>query len=233
MGLKADISSEKEVLRELQSDFERIKSKNSEEERKSTENRKSWDGTLQALHSSQDESFQTLLSESRAKLADLEDLYANKLHLEAPVTYWSRKADRHRNFAAAFGVVFLLLASGLVFAMFKFDDNLQPFVDAAADKPIVAIVFLGIPVFVAVWVLRFVARLFLQNIALNNDGRERAAMTETFLALMKDEEAKMTEADRILILQALFRPSAVSHPSDDGAPPNWFDVLMSRIDPKR
>jgi hypothetical protein len=88
---------------------------------------------------------------------------------------------------------------------------------------------LGTPLFFVIWICRLVARQLQMNIAQRNDANERAVMTQTYLALL--EQNKASENDRILILNALFRPTTAAG-VDDGAPPHWFDLLMERVKPK-
>ncbi len=71
------------------------------------------------------------------------------------------------------------------------------------------------------------SRQFLGHRALEADAAERVAMVQTFLALMEKPE-HVAQADRLLILGALFRPSAKGD-GDDAAPPSWLDLVMQRI----
>ena len=77
--------------------------------------------------------------------------------------------------------------------------------------------------------MRLVSRVFLSNLALQTDSSERVVMIQTFLALMEDEE-KVKEEDRMLILPAIFRPSPTLHGSDDAAPPHWSAVYQKFLD---
>jgi hypothetical protein len=79
------------------------------------------------------------------------------------------------------------------------------------------------------WILRVVSRLFHMNVVATADAGERVTMVKTYLALF--DEKKLSEADRILVLQALFRPT--SQTPDESPPPNWFDVLMHRANPAK
>ena len=80
--------------------------------------------------------------------------------------------------------------------------------------------------------LRQLGRLFLTNLAQFGDADERIAMIDTFLSLEKEGKLSAKE-DRILILQALFRPGPGTGgcTGDDGMPPHWFDLLMRRLEP--
>jgi hypothetical protein len=116
-----------------------------------------------------------------------------------------------------------------------------PDVSAFGDDPTQAdqtwhpgkIVFIAVPTIGFYWILRQVLRLFLSNLAQYSDADERIAMIETFLALEGENKLDKRE-DRILIIQALFRPGPGSSGSDDGSmPAHWFDLLMKRLDPAK
>ena len=77
--------------------------------------------------------------------------------------------------------------------------------------------------------MRLLSRIFLTNLSLHADCAERVAMIETFLALMQDEK-KVKEDDRVLILQALFRRSAPPPGPDETAPSHLINQLLKQID---
>ena len=163
--------------------------------------------------------------------------YTESMQTESSVKYWSDKAERHKKIRNISGVVFcagisILSALAFYYGQEFFDVPVQPIVDhssnsSSLDFLLQRIVVLIIPTFLIVWFLRITVRLFLTNSALADDAEERVTMVKTFRALLEHEE-KMDPQDRILMLQALFRPAANAS-DDDGAPPNWFDVLVNRV----
>ena len=92
--------------------------------------------------------------------------------------------------------------------------------------PWALLLFLGIPGFLILWLLRISSRVFFTNLALFNDAKERVSMINTFLALMEDHE-KVKEEDRFLILQAIFRHSSASS-NDDAVPQHWISQILHR-----
>ena len=233
MGLKTDVSAEKAILDDLKSDFNELVSDVTQQQQGAYKAKQDWETKMDTLHNEQTDTFDNeVVKKANESLAKLEDIFHKKLHLEAPVQYWTQKADTHRTFATYSAIAFTATACAFIWILYKIYPSIEPILSVATKQPITAVVLIGIPAFLMIWILRFIARLLLLNVTLNTDARERAAMTKTFLALMKDEDAKMESADRILILQALFRPSPISS-GDDGAPPNWFDVLVNRLDPKK
>ncbi|WP_299724686.1 hypothetical protein [Devosia sp.] len=68
------------------------------------------------------------------------------------------------------------------------------------------------------------SRLFIQNLALADDASYRRVMTMTFLGLNADKSAAITDVERALILNALFRPAPPST-SDEGPPSGLLDLI--------
>ena len=95
-------------------------------------------------------------------------------------------------------------------------------------SPLLALAPLLIPLLGGVWILRILARLFSENVKTLQDARERVTLVTTFLALMRDEKngKVVTDDDRKIILQALFRQSSVT--ASDDAPPFSLWELLSR-----
>jgi hypothetical protein len=82
------------------------------------------------------------------------------------------------------------------------------------------------------WVFRMVARWVMSSLTLGDDAEQRRAMLETYFALVGDPNAKMEPSDRILILNAIFRPLP-GHQSEDVAPPTLTDLIKSEISGKK
>ncbi|HBZ36947.1 MAG TPA: hypothetical protein DEO59_00225 [Balneola sp.] len=66
----------------------------------------------------------------------------------------------------------------------------------------------------------------LSNIHLRTDADERRVMILTYLSLLRRENA-ITEEDRKVILQTLFRPSATGIIKDDNLPTFLWDKFTS------
>jgi hypothetical protein len=62
---------------------------------------------------------------------------------------------------------------------------------------------------------RLVVKQYASHQNLRNDAAERVVMAETFLALIMDK--KISDAERVLVLAPLFRPSGTSVDSDVAA----------------
>ena len=171
---------------------------------------------------------------ARRSLKRVKTRYENELALQIPVTYWTKKAESHRAQAIFWGVTFAVIITVTLMTFLYFFPSVALTLSSQEGSPSVGpnvstLLLLGVPAFLVIWMIRLVSRQLNTNVSQWHDARERAVMTQTFLALISEGHA--TEQDRILILHALFRPSAAS-PSDDGAPPYWFDLLTERMKPK-
>lgn len=92
----------------------------------------------------------------------------------------------------------------------------------------VTVALLTICAIAAGWLLRFIGRFVAANMVLQTDADQRRVMLQTYLALVGDKDAKMEQADRTLILNAVFRPLP-GHQSEDVAPPTLLDLAANAV----
>lgn len=168
------------------------------------------------------------------KLDYLYNKYYTKLSIEVPVEYWEKRADTHFRLALIAGLTF----SAIVVIALHFLISNRIEIITLINSPIGngvsygAVAIAGVIGFLVLWILRVISRLFLVNILSNNDARYRATMTKTFLALMEKKPEHIQESDKLVVLEALCRPSIVDVNTDDGAPPHWVDLVAKRLAPK-
>ncbi|MBK8067254.1 MAG: hypothetical protein IPK27_06410 [Rhodanobacteraceae bacterium] len=161
-----------------------------------------------------------------ANWSELKDFVKNELATSAPVDYWKNRATRCKNAARMWGVVFLVLCAAALGMFWKWGVPLIGTDDSKAT--FVALLPIVLPAFIFIWLLRLVARLISDNISLMRDGEERATMINAFLALAREKGAEkplIRADDQLLILNALFRPSAVSG-VDDSPPVGILEHLL-------
>ncbi|MBP7339431.1 hypothetical protein [Niveispirillum sp.] len=111
----------------------------------------------------------------------------------------------------------------------------------AADKPVVApatrerldtplaIVFITTYVLLAISIFRFMTRQFQLEQSLADDARQRRTMMNSYLALLEHKSTPIKEAERILVLQVLFRGTSMTDNKDDISPVNFLDALMNAL----
>ena len=152
------------------------------------------------------------------------------MRLDAPVAYWQERATSASRAAkwafAAFSAVALAVVSlSVAFGPWLLE-RLAAVEGAGSFTPLA---LLSIPALTALWGLRHVARLFVSNLERSADARMRETMATTFLALTR-EEGGIGKKERLLVLEALFRPPATAG-TDDGHFGGALEILTRRNPP--
>ena len=158
----------------------------------------------------------------------IRNTFESQLRLEAPVKYWQDRADATSKAAKLSLFAFAAFAFAIIGVLVVFGPEFLERVSAIKNiGPFTTLAFVSIPGLTALWGLKHVARLFVLNIERSSDARLRETMTTTFLALTKEGTATVGQDERLLILEALFRPPAPT-PSDDGHLSSVFALLSRR-----
>lgn len=184
--------------------------------------------------------FEKEISDARKQIADIRRTVESDLSLRGAVTYWTRKANSHRNQAWAWGAASLLTGSAIGISAWKLVSAAVSTLVAQASAagqtagtpsatPIVAIALLVVIGTLAFWLLRVLVRLTLSNVHLATDGRMRATMMTTYMALLIRGKGELDAKDRQLILSVLFRPSVTGIVKDDATPPGIWDLLTKLL----
>lgn len=167
-------------------------------------------------------------------IRETEKTYSEYMGLKSPVTYWREKATEHRRnsrIAAALGTTFA--AALTIYAFVDGATRVIELVTKTVNETHqwqVAYVVLTIVLFVltlAFWIGRLISRTYVSQAHLALDADERATMVQTYLALTN--ENKISEAERILVLGALFRTSEDGLVKDDGPPDLGLAGMASRL----
>ena len=99
---------------------------------------------------------------------------------------------------------------------------------ADGDYGYVVILLSIIPIIAIAWILKFFGRIVSNALVLKEDAELRDAMLNTYFALIGDPEAKFDSKERILIINAIFRPLP-GHQSEDVAPPTLADLAKDQL----
>jgi hypothetical protein len=147
--------------------------------------------------------------------------YEYQMQLRGPVRYWKIRASQHRrssNWALGILLPFLVIATGSLYALYDTAAGHLP--ATGVNIPYAALfkatAFAVLMTTIAFWVGRILLRMYLSGHHLATDAEERRTMIMTFLALAKSKSVE--DADRKLILTALFRPGSDGIVKDDAAP---------------
>lgn len=178
--------------------------------------------------SEQDAAHKEGLARHEAELQALTKTYDTKLALAAPVSYWKEKKASHQTRAKCWGIAFVVSVIGGGFGIFAAAGDLLPeSYGAEHGWPLARMLETAVLVTFAVWIMRMFARLFLSNLHLATDAGERIVMVTTYLSLLR-EGSGLSDGDRKLVIEALFRRTSTGIVKDDANPPVMLGAL-SRV----
>lgn len=165
----------------------------------------------------------------------VEATYREAMGLQAPVEYWTTKATTHRTKEQSLRgwlvgyFILTVLAMAVVFGVAG-NFLLNHTVPVGQQQPIALylVVTGGLTVLstLAFWIGRVLMKLYLSEHHLRNDAEERAVMTTTYLALKHENAA--SDAERQIILSALFRNAPDGIVKDDGPSDGLLTALLNR-----
>lgn len=155
-----------------------------------------------------------------ASINQTHDAYTKMMALAAPVAYWKEKADSHKKSEGRLlyiNIGYFVLAMITLFFVVretsKYILSLPKDVDRAA---VYVIVSGGLIAFTTMmfWIGRLIVKFYLSEHHLRIDAEERSTMTKTYLAMT--HEGSATEAERAIVLSAIFRPTPDGIVKEDG-----------------
>lgn len=162
---------------------------------------------------------------AREEQKSLLQTYETFLALDAPAGYWKERAKENRWTAAFAFAVFVVSFLGLGGVVYYNWPSLK--LALSNDKGVIELgtAILIAPIIIsAMWLLRMISKVFLTGLTEAVDADQREVMVKTFLALTKDPNTKMADAERLMILQALFRSSGAK--GDDEMPTNFLEAAL-------
>ena len=178
------------------------------------------------LLSSTKNQIESNVEEAQAKLKQIENTYDEKLALQSGVRYWKTKAESHLQSSWIFGILSFGVGSvaglGIYFTMDKL-------IGAAklSDVQFWQLSMIALEAIFGVWLTRVFIRIYLSNMHLLSDAKERRVLLLTYLALLR--KGGLQPAEQNLILSSLFRPTATGIIRDDAAPPFIAEWIKKTI----
>ena len=151
-----------------------------------------------------------------------------QLRLEAPASYWGKEAKRTYEAAMGSLILFASIALVIIGILVGYGPSfLEELANIKDGGGYASVALISIPALTALWILRHVARLFVTNLERSNDAKVRETMATTFLALTKEGASIAEEKERLLVLEALFRPPGAKQ-TDDGHFGGALELLTRR-----
>jgi hypothetical protein len=167
----------------------------------------------------------------KAQMKADEEAFKKRMSLEAPRDYWSKVYENSEKVARKAFVAFGVLITAIVlFAWFNGPDiikTLSELVKGDTPSHIVTLI-VAVPLVLVLWLIRHISRLYVSNQTQARDAQYRVTMIETYLALMRDPEAKIERPDIAMVLQALFRPPD-GYTAEESMPPTLIDAAKAVI----
>ena len=175
------------------------------------------------------------LQEAMTKVDGLENTYLKKLQYDAPVSYWSARANTLLNVTiGTFLLFFGCIAGYSMVAWYLFLPKIEA-LHAATDIDtklvVLDVAVVTLPSLAFFWFLRLVARIFIQSLTRGADARERATLVQTFLAFCQEARTAPTETERLVLARSISRPGP-GDAIEEVAPDTILDQLISAIRPK-
>ncbi|AXT19252.1 hypothetical protein D7030_13480 [Flavobacteriaceae bacterium AU392] len=176
--------------------------------------------------------FSTFDSDSKKKILNLENTYTEKLKLEKPARYWSKKSSKYYKDAKTSRTIILWLVSlsaiFLSVLLFTSPDWIFQNVFNGNTTAIVrwSLVFITLISLLA-YAIRALTKVMFSSFHLARDAEERHTLTFFYLALLND--TTVSDDDRKLILQSLFSRVDTGLLKEDSGPTMPNDFLSKII----
>lgn len=160
------------------------------------------------------------LTETKTRVQELENLYQEKLKLEAPAKYWENRAIKLRKegfwwlsgLITCLGIATLIL----IWILGKISDGtLEKIFQNTGTAIKWSVVLITIISFLA-YTIRTLSKLTFSSFHLFRDAQEREQLTYVYLSLQNEEVIDQTE--RHLIMQSLFSRADTGLLKDDSSP---------------
>jgi|GEM_PF-4281023 len=146
--------------------------------------------------------------------------FEKDMELKASVSYWQSQAEKYSTRYKLFGFIAFILAIVLLISLYEYiqvpfiysiiDNNISKgiILDAEEKMNWNLITHFGFLIFltsISIWIIKIIIKLFLSSYHLYIDAEERTVMIKTYLALTNEGKNFISENDKIIILNSLFR----------------------------
>lgn len=230
------VQQKDEILKELLEIREENKSLN-ETIKEQNEN---WESTFKEQKEDVAKSFDNEFDRHKLKMTESEGFYEKKLAVKSAVTYWSNKAKSHQRNSYIFGgiVGVLMIATFIgIICLGNYIINLDlTDVNGIGRKILTQTGALQLWVYgffivcmtLIIWFIRLIVMVFLSNLHLLSDAKERETMIQTYLAFEREENT-LKETDRDLILPSIFRISTNGFIKEDSTPNSPINIITKKF----
>lgn len=165
-----------------------------------------------------EEEFNVYMEESKKKIAELESTYHEKLRLEKPASYWKKKAKSYSISGLIWAILLgVTLMGGLIGFSYIFDLWLKGQTLGLKLNSLQGIIIFITIITIYTVMIKTVSKMLFSSFHLQRDAEEREQLTHVYLALT-NEDGKIDEASRNIILQSLFSRAETGLLGKDSSP---------------
>jgi len=172
------------------------------------------------------------ISDKTALIDQLVELYRKKLVIEEPANSWERVAASKRRAWRLWLLIFAGLVTAPIGAVVYFWEPFSSTVthlttSATGTISLAGVAAISVPALLYAWLLKNVSRIFIQTLNLADDAAHRRALAVTYLGLVANPKIELLDAERAIVLNALFRP-VPPHSGDEGPPAGLIDLIRAK-----
>lgn len=172
--------------------------------------------------------FDKLYADKKKLIENLEELFRKKIPVEEAATYWSNasllKSRQWTVWLTVFVLLTLLPLGLIIFFWNTVADAVVRITSTNGNIALGGVAAITVPALLYGWLLKNVSRMFVQSLMLAEDAAHRRLLTMTYLGLAKEPQLHITDNERAIILNALFRPMP-PYTSDDGPPSGLIELI--------
>jgi hypothetical protein len=179
------------------------------------------------------QSLSDYVKQQDAEVSRLSKRYREEIIFDGPAEFWGNtntsKVTEWKWYLFFFSLVAVApLAVALIFpsAVHNFVNTVTQ-TDAAGGISLGGVAAITVPALFYAWLLKNLSRLFIQAHNLADDAAHRRALAIMYLGLADNKDLGMSEQERALILNALFRPLP-QHGADEGPPNGLLDLIRGK-----
>lgn len=164
-------------------------------------------------------------SKREERCNELEQLYEEKLKLQAPAQYWDEMENEYTKKGRvwlAFSIILTIIIVGGLITTLALIPNIfseaSHWIDVLKNSAIITVI-----TSIAVYILRLFVKVTISSFHLSRDAKERSKLTYFYLALI--ERKAVSEKERAIILNSLFSRADTGLLKGDSTPAMSSNVV--------
>jgi hypothetical protein len=170
--------------------------------------------------------FDETIKEGQEQLIAFKQSLSEEVKVRAASQLWNDRATSHRWSMIVCFILFATIVTATITTLVVWFREVISILPRDNNNHIeyAGLALVVIPAIGIGWLLRIFARFVQSNNVLADDARQRQAMIRTYLSLVGEKDSGVTDKDRLIMLNAIFRPLPGGQ-SEEVAPPTVLDLL--------